>query len=77
VKHDGTFDSFAKALDLCDGLDRPKADSKVLLKPNVVWGAKIKGHIRIGYGLFHYQETATVWSEIPSEIRSSTTTGSQ
>jgi len=37
VKHDGTFDSFAKALELCEGLDGLRANDKVLLKPNVVW----------------------------------------
>ncbi|MGD9972497.1 MAG: DUF362 domain-containing protein [Desulfatirhabdiaceae bacterium] len=38
VKYDRTFDSFAKALNLCDGLDKLKADDKVLLKPNILWG---------------------------------------
>ena len=38
VKHDGTYDSFVKALELCDGLDGLKVNDKVLLKPNIVWG---------------------------------------
>lgn len=38
VKHDGTYDSFVKALELCGGLDGLKINDKVLLKPNIVWG---------------------------------------
>jgi len=38
VKYDGTFDSFAKALELCDGLDGLRTGDKVLLKPNILWG---------------------------------------
>jgi len=38
VRYDGTFDSFAKALKLCNGLDGLKANDKVLLKPNILWG---------------------------------------
>jgi len=35
-----------------------------------------QGHIRIGYGLFHYQEKVPISSEISSRVRSSFTTGS-
>lgn len=38
VKYDGTPNSLARALELCDGLDGLKANDKVLLKPNIVWG---------------------------------------
>ena len=38
VKHDGTYDSFVKVLELCNGLDGLKVNDKVLLKPNIVWG---------------------------------------
>ena len=38
VKYDGTFDSFAEALELCDGLDGLRAGDKVLLKPNILMG---------------------------------------
>jgi len=39
VKYDGTFDSFTKALELCEGLNGLKTNDKVLLKPNILWGA--------------------------------------
>jgi len=38
VRYDGTFESFAKTLELCDGLQGLKPTDKVLLKPNVLWG---------------------------------------
>jgi uncharacterized protein (DUF362 family) len=38
VKHDGRSDSLRKALELCNGLDGLKANDKVLLKPNILWG---------------------------------------
>ena len=38
VKHDGSSDSLRKALELCNGLDGLKANDKVLLKPNILWG---------------------------------------
>jgi uncharacterized protein (DUF362 family) len=40
ARYDGTSDSFAKALNLCNGLDGLKANAKVLLKPNILWGGK-------------------------------------
>ena len=40
VKYDGTFNSFANALSLCDGLNGLKANDKILLKPNILWGGK-------------------------------------
>jgi uncharacterized protein (DUF362 family) len=40
VRYDGTFDSFAKALKLCNGLDALKANDRVLLKPNILWGGR-------------------------------------
>jgi uncharacterized protein (DUF362 family) len=40
VRYDGTFDSFAKAIKLCNGLDGLKASDKVLLKPNILWGGR-------------------------------------
>jgi hypothetical protein len=36
-----------------------------------------QGHIRIGYGLFHYQKQFPASYEIPTKVRSSSTTGSQ
>jgi len=38
VKHDGSSNSLRKALELCNGLDGLKANDKVLLKPNILWG---------------------------------------
>ena len=38
VKHDGSSNSLRKVLELCNGLDGLKANDKVLLKPNVLWG---------------------------------------
>ncbi len=35
VRHDGTFASFAKALELCNGFDGLKTGDKILLKPNI------------------------------------------
>src|SRR5512143_4030720 len=40
VKYDGTYASFARALELCEGWKDLKSDDKVLLKPNVVWGGE-------------------------------------
>lgn len=38
VRYDGTFNSFAKALETCDGLSDLKSNDKILLKPNILWG---------------------------------------
>jgi uncharacterized protein (DUF362 family) len=38
VKYDGSSNSLRKALELCSGLDSLKANNRVLLKPNVLWG---------------------------------------
>lgn len=38
VKYNGTFDSFAKVLELCNGLEGLRANDRVLLKPNIFWG---------------------------------------
>ena len=38
VKHDGSSNSLRKVLELCNGLDGLKANDKVLLKPNILWG---------------------------------------
>ena len=38
VRYDGTFNSFAKALEMCDGLSNLKTSDKVLIKPNILWG---------------------------------------
>jgi uncharacterized protein (DUF362 family) len=40
VRYDGTFDVFQKAMELCVGLDGLRADHKVLLKPNILWGGR-------------------------------------
>lgn len=38
VRYDGTFNSFARVLELCDGLDGLKDNDRILLKPNILWG---------------------------------------
>lgn len=38
AQYDETSQSLAKAVELCNGLNGLKANDKVLLKPNIVWG---------------------------------------
>lgn len=38
VRFDGTAASFAKAIELCQGLESLRPGDKVLLKPNILWG---------------------------------------
>jgi uncharacterized protein (DUF362 family) len=38
VRYDGSFETFEKAMELCEGFERLKTDDKVLLKPNILWG---------------------------------------
>ena len=40
VKYDGTLGTLRKAIELSNGFERLRADSKVLLKPNIAWSSR-------------------------------------
>ncbi|MEW6377449.1 MAG: DUF362 domain-containing protein [Thermodesulfobacteriota bacterium] len=42
VKYDGTSNALKKAIELCGGFEELKADDKILLKPNILWGGTKK-----------------------------------
>lgn len=49
VKYDDTPNALRKAITLCDGFEKLKKGSKILLKPNTVWGSDSKKIPKYGF----------------------------